>query len=1330
MSVSILSLATCLIPLLFQLLHCHGEETVVYVCSESGLLPTNTSGCDSNIDQALRLLSSNTQLLLSPGQHVLEEFTLHRALENISLVGMGTVSNVVLTCSEGVGLAFFGVHNLRIQNLTIEGCGTSGLLNWAPILKAINQTFGHTRINFPSTGVVKVGLFLGDCADITLDGVSVTKTSGIGLLSINVVGSNSLTNVSFLLNTPPKCDPTSFLGVEFLEWVGGGAYFLYEDYSSNHMPPTTTLSISSAEFAWNKDCGVVGYTELYLRLSTVLQETGYYIGAGGGLSVMLTQVTFPVGVEIESTVIRSNQAKFGGGLHLGFFKDVTDCYVSIKESFFIGNGDVEETYAGGGFVAIVDIFSPHQLTSGPSCANNIPKNLSIVVVDTNFTQNTAFGGGGGAIYSHCGEDSTLRVSFLRCNFEQNVSPESPAVGLIEFKYSSLSLGLQAEFCDCTFASNIVKESDNFGAIEFTTSGTVGLYAISLRICGNSNFIDNIGTALAGVRSSAVVQGDALFARNRGAHGGGLILSDYSFLIMKRNSSLKFINNSATIAGGAIYAQLIKDTFAFMYDDCFLYFEQINLIVCATGICSGEDLNVSITFSGNTALSGSTVYGSTLETCPWGQALRASDPTHSGNVSFWEYLYERWTSIFSFDQVPVGSDQISTQTDKLVISGDVTTDVMPGQRFTVQVEALDKLGQPVTEGITSEVSKRQGEVDANSKLGASGYWFLDGSSATVDAPVIVTGSKNQSVDVKLLSIDSPATIEFNIVLVECLAGFVYYQANRSCVCEEKLTRKNVKCDIDQQSLTVPDNTWVGPIESIDPGDGVNEYLNSKVVVHDCILDYCEPGEREISIANYNQQCAHHYHRAGLLCGECEEGYSVQLGSSQCGKCSHYYLFLLVFFIVSGVLLVFAMIHLRITITEGYLNGVLFYSNVVNLFAFEFTPSTSGSGPLVITSFLSLNFGLESCFYDGMDALARSGLQLVFVAYLYFLMGAITLIARYVELPGTKNYSPMKVFATMIVLSYVSVLQTCCEILAPVTVETLDGSSELRWYINPTVHYFVGLHGFLGIVAIVLTLFYIIPLPVLGLFPRRMYSLKQARHFKPFYDALWAPFESTFRFWLGLRLILRWFPFGFAYFLLVPHKLFALGFFLVVLLYVQSKIRPFQGFWRNLVDDLLVANAILLVLGTLYFEANSDEGECNDRQTIYSSVIVAFAYLVFIGVFLNHIFLRFPELRKAVVQFPVTVRKKVLQKPNANSQELEQINAPGVTVISADGHSGDEGTPAVVLSPPSNTEPPSNFRHQPISGSWSGRCTVTFTELREPLLEDLGETSTVTSLLRAD
>ncbi len=1318
------------------LVHAAAETLVLDVCNDTEAVNGNCS----NINETLTMrLSSNTVVQLRSGKHTIHAFTLHSSIDNVSFVGLGAAPDVIVTCDEGIGLAFFNVSNIRFQNITIDGCGLSGH-NWMEVLDTKNEIIDEV-IKIPATNVptVTVALFVAHCENLTMESVNVSNTLGIGLLAVNAVGSMLLNSANFERNIPPECslsitviDP---IISDFRKWIGGGAYFLYEDYKfingSSYSPPYTRLEVTESRFLDNQDCGVVGSIEQYIEYSAAIRDLGYYVGAAGGLSVMLAQVGYPVDVVVRSTVFRKNLAKFGGGVHIGMFAGTSNNHITILDCSFEQNGN-HSMYSGGALIAFFELWRQSQFTADslvPEMTRT--NNITLEVINTTFTKNAAFSGGAVFLASQYTEEthsqkSSIRVYFRGCRFVSNSGMGGSALLVYERKESAADPGMQVELCDTEIINSLMLPS-SFASNAF--GGAVSARAINLTISGDSRFLNNSGTALVGIRSLINMMGNIVFFNNNGIYGGAVYLLDLAFLIVHRDTEILFDSNSASISGGALYVELYVhiDEFRYSYDDCFLYFEKLNAALCTNSSCPNPtELNISITFRRNVAQSGSAIFGSTLGTCPWLVTFRDSEERNF-NLSILQNLNDN-TRLVTFDPPPVDSSQVSTPSEYISLSEEFVY-VMPGQRFTVAARILDRFNQPIAEGITSDTM-----TTGRAQLGDSGFWLL--SEETLATPITVTGNQNQTIDVVLYSTATSASGRFTAILTLCLTGFVYDNNTKSCVCEERLLDKNVICNVDSREHEVPEHVWYGPLN-----DDIADYTkdnNDMLVVHSCVLGYCKLGRKSVSVGEYSSQCKEDYHRDKFLCGSCQDGYSIQLGSYRCRKCTHYSLFMFGFFIAAGAALVLLMASLHMTVTEGYIYSILFYSNIVDTFVVEFSPDLPGSGVFVFMSFFSLNLGFEACLYDGMDSLARTGLRLAFVGYVLAIIGFIFLAARSMKLARwMKNYSPVKILTTLMILSYIAVLQICIGIISGIQVETLDGSAETRWYVDPTLPYFVRAHGFLGLLSILLILLYIIPLPLFGLFPKKVYQWKRIKKFKPFFDALWAPFKMEYRFWLGVRLIVRWVLFGFSYFLRSPHNLFALGLLLVALLFVQTKIQPFRGFWRNLIDDCLVANLIVLTIGTLYFKAIEDDG--STRQSIFSTVVAFLAYVIFVGILIRHLFLRFPRMKEYIMNLPTKIRgifnkspvveqskntgakgdtKQTQEVSNVRREtDLERIEMMDDSIWQTYHLEGDAKEGKYTQTGDLDLEAGSpNYLRQRV---------ISFTELREPLLEDEGEIEISTS-----
>ena len=134
----------------------------------------------------------------------MEDFVFLTDLSNVSFVGLGEVT---VTCSEGVGLAFFNISNLLLENISIRQCGLSGT-NWDPIINVLTDTF---EMFFKIPSITKVALLIGACENVTLTNIVVAGTRRIGLLGLNIMGFSTLNRVVFEHKQQPACVTDSLI---------------------------------------------------------------------------------------------------------------------------------------------------------------------------------------------------------------------------------------------------------------------------------------------------------------------------------------------------------------------------------------------------------------------------------------------------------------------------------------------------------------------------------------------------------------------------------------------------------------------------------------------------------------------------------------------------------------------------------------------------------------------------------------------------------------------------------------------------------------------------------------------------------------------------------------------------------------------------------------------------------------------------------------------------------------------------------------------------------------------------------------------------------------
>ena len=78
---------------------------------------------------------------------------------------------------------------------------------------------------------------------------------------------------------------------------------------------------------------------------------------------------------------------------------------------------------------------------------------------------------------------------------------------------------------------------------------------------------------------------------------------------------------------------------------------------------------------------------------------------------------------------------------------------------------------------------------------------------------------------------------------------------------------------------------------------NEDYNCTIVHTNCPFDYCNISFVSFNLKNFDFQCAHN--RSGILCGQCQSGPSLMLGSNKCGVCTNPYIALTAAFVFAGL-----------------------------------------------------------------------------------------------------------------------------------------------------------------------------------------------------------------------------------------------------------------------------------------------------------------------------------------------------------------------------------------------------------------------------------------------
>ena len=200
-----------------------------------------------------------------------------------------------------------------------------------------------------------------------------------------------------------------------------------------------------------------------------------------------------------------------------------------------------------------------------------------------------------------------------------------------------------------------------------------------------------------------------------------------------------------------------------------------------------------------------------------------------------------------------------------------------------------------------------------------------------------------------------------------------------------------------------------------------------------MDYCLSYSSNVALLYPDLQCQ--FNRSGILCSQCQHHLSMVFGSTRCMKCTNLHILIsIIVVIVAGIVLVTSLYILNFTVTIGAINGIIFYANIVSINDSVFFTNDGVFKLLrLFISFMNLDLGIETCFYNGMDNYQKVWLQLLFPFYLIIIAVSIIIVSRYstriLRLTYTRS---LPVLATLFLLSYTGVLRTVltvCSLILP-------------------------------------------------------------------------------------------------------------------------------------------------------------------------------------------------------------------------------------------------------------------------------------------------------------
>ena len=617
------------------------------------------------------------------------------------------------------------------------------------------------------------------------------------------------------------------------------------------------------------------------------------------------------------------------------------------------------------------------------------------------------------------------------------------------------------------------------------------------------FENNSDSAIFAKGSKLTFEGNSLFRYNKALLGGAVQLHSSSSMYFEPSAHILFEKNHADYVGGAIYSA--SDS------RCFF------------NASSGID-HPRVDFIGNTAtFAGTSLYGDIQECCAQTGDCEAfytifnitnteADPTAIASDPYQVCLCEkgaRWPNCSSWNK-------------------DINIVIFPGQEFSLPLAIVGEgyetfspnFIRVIPGAIHAFFSSSNLTVKSSQVSQVGNVQYCKNFNYSVYGTDVAMTTLHLAPEQNILKTTTNYNILLNIHvnLAVCPVGFALSSSSGSCVCDFGFTGYNIRCNINEVSFEIPPNSWLGFI-----ADSQGVYIMA-VFAPNCPTGYCTSRVVKFAFGFNDNLCESH--RTGLLCGKCQDGYSLTLGNGKCAKCSNTYLLLLFPLAVAGLLLVVVLFALNLTVTEGSINGLLFYANVLSM-SYTVQLTKGGSWVYMFLAWLNLDLGIATCLYDGMDKYSETWLEFVFPAYLLSIIIAIILFYR--KFPALAHRvcgeNAVKVIATPLLLFYTKLQRTIVTIISLTILQYSNGVVRYVWLYDGNVEYFKGKHLYLGIAGIFVLVFIVLPYALCLTFFQQLQACSGHRLFrwvnrlKPVFDAYAGPYKDKYRFWTGMLLLVR-------------------------------------------------------------------------------------------------------------------------------------------------------------------------------------------------------------------
>ena len=310
--------------------------------------------------------------------------------------------------------------------------------------------------------------------------------------------------------------------------------------------------------------------------------------------------------------------------------------------------------------------------------------------------------------------------------------------------------------------------------------------------------------------------------------------------------------------------------------------------------------------------------------------------------------------------------------------------------------------------------------------------------------------------------------------------------------------------------------------------------------------------------------------------------------------------------------------------------------------------------MFVAWLNLDFGIETCFTNGLDAYGKTWLQFVFPIYLWLIALLIVLLCHY-STKATKifGYNAVAVLTTLFLLSYTKLQRTIVLSLgASVLSQFNPNNVQVTWRLDSNIEYFGYPHAFLFVIALAVLIFLSLPFILILLFVGHLHRLpctsiaSRVIKSRPLLDTFTGPLKAKHQYWVGLTFLIRGV-------LVVTATIFeaanpTVNIDLVVLLSAllcTAVLKVYKNKYLFLLEFAFLFN--LVILGVAFLSTYDLES-----RVVCTCTSVAISFLIFLGIVVYHLYLIVRKCYKArKVQEPENTFKQKQPTKTATTYDVD-------------------------------------------------------------------------------